>query len=161
MTSLTTVRCDLWTAVSDILFYHGAPWELDDALSAEGIARPPCLAMDQVGLDLVAENVTTPTARNILSRMVSEGRLGQKVGWGFYRYTQTGGALADPLIDDLIREEAHFAAATRDELDETALVEKVKAVCREIEARGSEGSTGRCAILIEQLGCDGPDWWRH
>ena len=161
MTAGMTVQAQLWTVITDILFYHGSPWELDDALLASGLFCPPCLTMDQNGLDGVAAIVTTATAKSVLSRMVAEGRLGRKTSWGFYRYTQSGGALADPLIEDLIREETYFAGQTRDELDEAGLVAKTKAACRTIEARGSDGADERSEILVALLGCKGPDWWRR
>ena len=50
-------------------------------------------------------------------RMVAEGRLGKKTGVGWYRYPGGGGKVVDPLIEDLVREEAHFAGVSRSEYD--------------------------------------------
>ncbi len=47
--------------------------------------------------------------------MVAEGRLGRKVGVGWYRYPGGKGKVVDPLIEDLVREEAHFAKVERRE----------------------------------------------
>jgi len=42
--------------------------------------------------------------------------LGKKTGVGWYRYPGGGGRVDDPLVEDLIREESHFAKVTRREI---------------------------------------------
>ena len=85
----------------------------------------PYETQDLSGLDIAYANrrrqdATRDPARRyipIADRMVQEGRLGRKVGVGWYRYPGGGGKVVDPLIDDLVREEAHFAKLTRTEYD--------------------------------------------
>jgi 3-hydroxyacyl-CoA dehydrogenase len=111
-----------WRACERVLMDHTNPWELDEALMAWGYGLGPCAAQDLVGLHVVlaARQGDLPTP--ILPRMVAEGRLGKKGGWGFYRYPGGGGAVTDPLIEDLILEEAWFAKHSRTALDDAALV---------------------------------------
>lgn len=101
---------------------HTNPWDLDEALIAWGYGRGACEAQDVVGLDtiLAAHKAADPSP--VLSRMVAEGRIGKKAGWGYYRYPGGGGAVIDPLIEDLILEEARFANHPRMELEGEALV---------------------------------------
>ena len=110
-----------WLACEDLLYHHTNPWELDEALTEWGYDMGPCEAQDLVGLEKVlarAPDRRTP----VLSRMVAEGRLGKGGGVGFYRYPGGGGAVIDPLIEDLILEEAWFGKITRSELSDDALV---------------------------------------
>ena len=111
------------------LIFHGSnPWEVDSALEAFGFDLGPCAAQDLRGLDLAyarhrredadkARHFPTP----VLDRMVPEGRLGRKGSVGWYRYPGGGGRVIDPLIEDLAREEAHFAGITPQNLSEATL----------------------------------------
>ncbi|MEO0401355.1 MAG: 3-hydroxyacyl-CoA dehydrogenase family protein [Pseudomonadota bacterium] len=114
-----------WQACEDLLIHHTNPWELDEALVAWGYGFGPCEAQDLAGLDAVLQSRTGSAPHPILARMVAEGRLGKKVGWGYFRYPGGGGAVVDPLIEDLIHEEARFARITRVELEGSALVERL------------------------------------
>jgi len=94
------------------------PWEIDEALVARGWAEGPFEAEDRVGLDQARRwrrrvGLVCPVA----DRMLAEGRLGRAAGVGWYRYPGGGGAVIDPLIEDLIAEEAHFAGLARAPLD--------------------------------------------
>ncbi|WP_139301363.1 hypothetical protein [Vannielia litorea] len=71
------------------------------------MAQGPCAMQDRIGLDVIADTRSEPFL--VADRMVAEGRLGRKVGVGWFRYPGGGGAVIDPLVEDLIREEAHFA----------------------------------------------------
>ena len=53
--------------------------------------------------------------------------MGKKGGVGHYRYPGGGGAVIDPLIEDLILEEAWFAKVTRHDLPDTELVVRMQA----------------------------------
>ncbi|MFL4469841.1 3-hydroxyacyl-CoA dehydrogenase family protein [Tateyamaria armeniaca] len=119
-----------WQACEQMLMDHTNPWELDEALVAWGYGLGPCEAQDLVGLDVVLGARAGSTPAPILGRMVAEGRLGKKAGWGYYRYPGGGGAVIDPLIEDLIREEAHFAKRVRDELEGTDLVARLHDIMR-------------------------------
>ncbi|WP_299722723.1 3-hydroxyacyl-CoA dehydrogenase family protein [uncultured Tateyamaria sp.] len=126
MTELVAPLQDaLWQACEQMLMDHTNPWELDEALVAWGYRLGPCEAQDLVGLDVVLAGRAGSTPAPILGRMVAEGRLGKKGGWGFYRYPGGGGAVIDPLIEDLIREEAHFAQRAREELEGAPLVDRL------------------------------------
>lgn len=111
-----------WRACERLLYRHTTPWELDEALLAWGYSLGPCEAQDLIGLDLVLTAREGAVVTPVLPRMVAEGRLGKQFGWGYYRYPGGGGAVIDPLIEDLICEEAWFAKAPRAELNSTALV---------------------------------------
>lgn len=120
--------CDVfWQACEHMLMWHTTPWELDEALTAWGYGLGPCLAQDLAGLDTVLAQRVGSDLMPILGRMVAEGRLGRKAGWGFYRYPGGGGAVIDPLIEDLIVEEARFANIARTELEGDALVTRLHA----------------------------------
>ncbi|MEO0380326.1 MAG: 3-hydroxyacyl-CoA dehydrogenase family protein [Pseudomonadota bacterium] len=129
MTNLIAPLQDaFWQVCEQMLMDHTNPWELDEALVAWGYGLGPCEAQDLVGLDVVLSGRAGSTPAPILARMVTEGRLGKKGGWGFYRYPGGGGAVIDPLIEDLIREEAHFARRARVELEGAELVARVHAL---------------------------------
>lgn len=119
------LQSHFWSVSEQLLINHTNPWELDEALIAWGYSMGPSEAQDLVGLDVVqaarADEIRTP----ILPRMVAEGRLGKKCGWGFYRYPGGGGAVIDPLIEDLILEEARFTNHPRVPLDGEALVDRL------------------------------------
>lgn len=115
-----------WRETERLLFHHTNPWELDEALVDWGFLMGPCEAQDLVGLDVVLQRQGT-TVSPVLPRMVAEGRMGKKGGVGFYRYPGSGGAVIDPLIEDLIREEAWFAKLMRHEVSDAALVAQMVA----------------------------------
>jgi 3-hydroxyacyl-CoA dehydrogenase len=107
---------------ADTLLMDGTtPWEVDEAMVDFGYAMGPYETQDLSGLDIAHANrrrldaTRDPKRRYIPigDRMVEEGRLGRKVGVGWYRYPGGGGKVIDPLIEDLIREEAHFAKVER------------------------------------------------
>ncbi|MBM2292569.1 hypothetical protein JQX09_11635 [Sulfitobacter pseudonitzschiae] len=115
-----------WLAADQLLMFHTNPWELDEALEAAGYQMGPCAAMDLLGLDVVLDR-RHGAASPILPRMVAEGRMGKKGGVGHYRYPGGGGAVIDPLIEDLILEEAWFAKVTRHDLSDAELVARMQA----------------------------------
>ena len=115
-----------WLAGERLMYHHTNPWELDEALSNWGYAMGPCEAQDLIGLDKVlARQPHRPVP--ILGRMVSEGRLGKIGGVGYYRYPGGGGAVIDPLIEDLILEEAWFGKVSRKDCSEEELVAEMNA----------------------------------
>lgn len=108
---------------------HCAPWELDEALTAVGFEIGPCEAQDLVGLEKVLlRRRTMGGPETILARMVAEGRQGKGAGWGYYRYPGGGGAVIDPLLEDLIDEEAHFAGHDRPDITDDEIVVRMRAV---------------------------------
>lgn len=110
-------------AADTVLMDGSTPWDIDEAMVAFGYPMGPYEAQDLSGLDIAYANrkrqapTRDPNRRYIpiADRMVQEGRLGRKTSVGWYRYPGGGGAVVDPLIEDLVREEAHFAKVTRRE----------------------------------------------
>ena len=109
----------------DVLLMDGAVhWDVDEAMVEFGYAMGPYEVQDLSGLDIAYANrrrhdaTRDPNRRYIpiADRMVQEGRLGKKTGVGWYRYPGGGGRVDDPLVEDLIREESHFAKVTRREI---------------------------------------------
>lgn len=134
-TALDAVLQDaLWLRGEHLMFHHTNPWELDEALVAHGFSMGPCEAQDLIGLEPVLRYVPDRPVP-ILPRMVAEGRMGKIGGVGFYRYPGGGGAVIDPLIEDLIREEAWFCKVTRTEADDDLLVTQMHGALQEA-ARG-------------------------
>lgn len=106
-----TALQDIALALADRLLLAGTtPWELDEALEDAGFTQGLLKAQDQVGLDAAfARRRAAGTSLLVNDRMVREGRLGRSVGVGWYRYPGGGGAVIDPLMEDMAVEEAHFA----------------------------------------------------
>ena len=121
----------------DALLLEGAlPYEVDEALTTFGFKIGPFEAQDLAGLDSPyyerkqrkAQASLSYQACVISDRMVQEGRLGKKVGVGWYRYPGDGGAVIDPLLEDLIVEEAHFAKIKRRQITDQEIVSRVVTV---------------------------------
>lgn len=97
----------------DILLAGAVPWEVDEALEAIGFAQGLFLMQDREGLGPIRDDAPLL----VRDRMVREGRLGRAVGVGWYRYPGGGGAVIDPLMEDMIVEEARFAGIARSHPD--------------------------------------------
>tara|TARA_R110002095_G_scaffold111984_1_gene97881 strand:+ start:834 stop:1352 length:519 start_codon:yes stop_codon:yes gene_type:complete len=134
------VQDGFWQTAEALMFHHTNPWELDEALTEWGYAMGPCEAQDLLGLDKVLARRPLCVVP-ILPRMVAEGRMGKGGGVGYYRYPGGGGAVIDPLIEDLILEEAWFAGAKRSDLSDAALVDRMHRalgdLCRSVMAAGA------------------------
>jgi 3-hydroxyacyl-CoA dehydrogenase len=106
-----TVLQDVALALVDRLLLVGVtPWELDEALEHAGFSEGLLKAQDHIGLDVAfARRRAAGTDLLVADRMVREGRLGRSIGVGWYRYPGGGGAVIDPLMEDMIVEEARFA----------------------------------------------------
>lgn len=76
------------------------PADVDAALERHGWRMGPLRTMDLIGNDVLvkARSADAPRGAGVLlqERLVSEGRLGQKTGAGWYRYTGKGGRKAEP-----------------------------------------------------------------
>ena len=107
----------LYEAADTMLLQGAIPHELDEAMVAFGWDMGLYEAQDLIGLvaayaDRKEEAPNRDPDRRyipIQDRMVEEGRLGKSAGVGWYRYPGGGGAVIDPLVEDLVREEAWFA----------------------------------------------------
>jgi 3-hydroxyacyl-CoA dehydrogenase len=96
--------------VERLLLVGVTPWELDEALEAAGFTEGLLKAQDHIGLEVAfARRRRVGTDLLVSDRMVREGRLGRSIGVGWYRYPGGGGAVIDPLMEDMIVEEARFA----------------------------------------------------
>lgn len=119
---------------ADTLVMDGStPWEIDEAMVAYGFDMGIYEAQDLAGLDIAyarrrAGDASRDPARRyipISDRAVREGRLGKKIGWGWYRYPGGGGSVVDPLVEDLAREEAWFAGVTPHPIPEPELIRRL------------------------------------
>jgi 3-hydroxyacyl-CoA dehydrogenase len=130
-TATVMLQDAFWLTAEDLMYHHTNPWELDEALFAQGYGMGPCEAQDLLGLEKVlARRPDRPVP--ILPRMVAEGRMGKGGGVGYYRYPGGGGAVIDPLVEDLILEEAWFGKIKRSEMSDSALVERMHAAFQPI-----------------------------
>lgn len=155
---------------ADILLMDGAvPWEVDGAMEGFGYAMGPYEVGDLSGLDIGFANrrredaTRDPNRRYIpiADRMVNEGRLGRKASVGWYRYPGGGGKVIDPLIEDLIAEEAHFAGVTRTEIADDVVVERLLlAMINEAACLLGEGIAHSAADidLVTVFGYGFPRW---
>ncbi len=148
------LRARLEDAVEALIFAGSTPWEVDEALEHAGFAPGPCAAQDRRGLDQAfarhRQQDATGTRRfpcPVLDRMVPEGRLGQKSGVGWYRYPGGGGRVIDPLIEDLSREEAHFAGRASTPLSADDL--RRHAILSLIDAAADLSAAGIPAPLVD------------
>lgn len=155
---------------ADILLMDGAvPWEVDEAIEAFGYAMGPYEVGDLSGLDIGFANrrrqdaTRDPNRRYIpiADRMVNEGRLGRKTSVGWYRYPGGGGKVVDPLIEDLIAEEAHFAGVARADIPDDVVRERlVLAMVNEAAQLLGEGIAQSSADidLVTVFGYGFPRW---
>lgn len=141
-----------WAVCEQILMDHTNPWELDEALTDWGYAMGPCEAQDLVGLDVVLAARKLDMQLPILPRMVAEGRLGKKTGWGYYRYPGGNGAVIDPLIEDLILEEVRFAKHPRAALEGELLVDRVHALMSEHVRADPVGAVAVLHFPVNKVG---------
>jgi 3-hydroxyacyl-CoA dehydrogenase len=116
---------------ADTLLMDGAtPWEVDEALEDFGYRMGQYEAQDLIGTDVAytirKRTVLRPGRRYIpiADRAVEEGRLGKKASVGWYRYPGGEGKVIDPLVEDLCREEAHFAGVTSRQFSDDDLRER-------------------------------------
>ncbi len=113
------LHAELGRALEEALLTWGAPEALDEALTGAGFAVGPFALQDRLGIDtLLADRQAVETRLGLaplplFARAVSEGRLGRKASVGWHRYPGQGGAVADPLVEDMAEEEAHFAGWPR------------------------------------------------
>ncbi|MHA6262925.1 3-hydroxyacyl-CoA dehydrogenase family protein [Arenibacterium sp. CAU 1754] len=141
----------------DLLMQGAIPHEVDEAMVAFGFDLGPFQAQDLIGLDraYADRKASGAPVSLIFDRMVEEGRLGQKVGVGFYRYPGGGGAVIDPLVEDLIREEARFAGVeprefTADEVQTRLIL----AMAQEVADMLADGTAAKVADIntVARLG---------
>ncbi|MBL4628747.1 MAG: enoyl-CoA hydratase/isomerase family protein [Roseicyclus sp.] len=155
---------------ADILLIDGStPWDIDEAMEGFGYAMGPYEVQDLSGLDIGFANRRRQDASRdpnrryipIADRMVNEGRLGRKASVGWYRYPGGGGKVLDPLIEDLITEEARFAKVKRREIGADEIRERlVLAMVNEAADILGEGiaQSTRDIDLVTVFGYGFPRW---
>ena len=125
---------DRYFEAADTLLLDGAtPWEIDEAMVEFGFALGPYAVRDIVGLDVEharrrEQDATRDPKRRyipIADRMVELGKLGRKVGAGWYRYPGGDGRVDDPIVADLGIEEAYFAKVVRVDYSEDDIRERL------------------------------------
>jgi hypothetical protein len=138
----------LGDAVEVLLLSGLAPWDLDAAFRDLGAVIGPLEAQDLAGLDAAfalrrrrSARLAAAPATPAQDRMVAEGRLGKAAGVGWYRYPGGGGAVIDPLIEDLLAEEAHFARRPRPGVAPDTAAEMVLAALLHEGARALDDGT--------------------
>ncbi|MCW1930946.1 3-hydroxyacyl-CoA dehydrogenase family protein [Pararhodobacter zhoushanensis] len=138
-----------------LVFEGSTPWDIDAAAEAVGFALGPCAAQDLRGLDRAyARHRLTGHPLPVVDRMVPEGRLGRKGGVGWYRYPGGGGRVIDPLVEDLAREEAHFAGVTPRAISDSEIAARLsRALLR--AAKGLVAEPG-VIDLLSVLACGFP-----
>lgn len=155
------VHAALGRAMEEALLTWGTPDGLDDALVAAGFAVGPFLLQDRLGIDtLLAQRHAVEAQLGLpplplFARGVAEGRLGRKASVGWYRYPGQGGAVEDPLVEDMAEEEAHFAGLRRVPTDDAAsaaqITKKMDAVAADLVQSGvapAETVTALAALAI-------------
>lgn len=155
---------------ADFILMDGSnPWDVDEAMVEFGYAMGPYETQDLSGLDIAYANrkrqaeTRDPNRRYIpiQDRMVEEGRLGRKTSVGWYRYPGGGGKVEDPLIEDLIAEESHFAKVERRQFSADEIRRRlVLAMINEAAAILDEGIAQSAADidLVTVFGYGFPRW---
>jgi len=142
-------------AADTVLMDGSTPWDVDEAMVDFGFPMGPYEAQDLAGLDIAYANrkrlapSRDPNRRYIpiSDRMVEEGRLGRKASVGWYRYPGGGGKVVDPLIEDLVREEAYFAKVTRREYSHDEI--RTRLVCAMINEAAELLEEGIAASAVD------------
>lgn len=146
----------LYEAADTLLMDGAIPHELDEAMVDFGWDMGVYQAQDLIGLavayaDRRAQAATRDPARRyipISDRMVEEGRLGKAAGVGWYRYPGGGGAVIDPLVEDLVREEAWFAGVTQRSFTAQEMLERLLlALIHESALMLADGTVARAADI--------------
>ena len=143
-------------AADTVLMDGATPWDVDEAMTGFGFSLGPYEAQDLAGLDIAYADrkrrgpLRDPARRYIpiSDRMVEEGRLGWKTAVGWYRYPGGEGKVIDPLVEDLIREEAHFARVIRRTYSHADIRDRLLcALINEAAAILEEGIAGKPADI--------------
>lgn len=141
---------------ADTLLIEGAtPWEIDEAMVDFGFSIGPYELQDLVGMDAAHAARRRRGLVSVADRAVEEGRLGKKAGVGWYRYPGGGGAVIDPLVEDLIREESHFAGISPREIADDEVRDRLLSALVNEGARLLEEGVARQADDIDLIAVHG------
>lgn len=155
---LTPILANALNSAAESLALSGAiPHEVDEALVAQGWQIGPFEAQDLTGIDQVI--AANPRPLPVATRMRAEGRIGKAGGVGWYRYPGGGGAVADPLIEDLLREEAHFLGHPTRDIPPAEGVETLRQTLAATLARHAADHPPRHLELVLERGLGLPKGW--
>ncbi len=116
-----------------LLMLEGAkPEQIDAAIRAFGYPMGPLQVLDLAGLDIghmlrsqFPADRFDPHAYRVISRLVEQGRKGQKTGAGIYGYEKGNRApIPDPLTARITREEAEKAGIKQRTITDEEIVER-------------------------------------
>jgi 3-hydroxyacyl-CoA dehydrogenase len=148
------LRAALMAAADNALQAGAVPAEVDAAMAAFGFAIGPYELEDLIGLDRghAARVARGGFFRGLAEHAAAEGRLGKMAGVGWYRYPGGGGAVEDPLVEDLLDVERHLAGATAAEVSGEDIAGRLTAALVDAGARavaaglGDAGAVDRIAV---------------
>lgn len=137
---------------------------IDHAAVDFGMRLGPLAQMDEIGIDVILRaaaafhrgNPVVPPQSELLLAMFQAGRLGQKTGRGFYRYSSDGGCRVDLAATEIADEHRlETISATDSELQLRLVVPLFTSACELIENRVVAEPGGVRSALIAGLGCTG------
>ncbi|MBS0393215.1 MAG: enoyl-CoA hydratase/isomerase family protein [Proteobacteria bacterium] len=152
-----------------MLLEGAAPEQIDRALEEFGMAMGPNAVGDLAGLDVGyqvrrewRERPDDPRFYRVSDLLVEHGRLGQKSGRGFYRYTPgSRRGTPDPEVVALIRAEAtRLGVAQRVHADAEIVERCMLALINEGARIVDEGIAARSAD-VDVVWCNGYGYPRH
>ena len=150
-----------------MLIGGSTPWEIDEAMLGFGCEAGAFETQDDVGVDAclalrrrLSAALGRPSPRlPIAGRLLEEGRVGRSGSVGWYRYPGGEGLVIDPLVEDLVCEEARFAGVARRAFDAAEIRERlilamIDEACRLLD----EGALARASDvdLVSVLGLGFP-----
>ena len=141
---------------ADTLLIEGAmPWQVDEAMVEFGYAMGPYETQDITGLDIAFANRRLQDKNRdpkrfyptISDRMVKEGRLGKKVGMGWYGYSRQGIKEPEDCVEHMVLEESRFANIERRAITNEEI--RFRLILAQINEAAS--------ILHERIACSAKD----
>ncbi len=151
-----------------------SPYQVDAALEAFGFAMGPFAVSDLSGLDIAWKTrqrlaaTRDPRERyvTIPDRLCEAGRLGRKVGAGWYRYDERGKRHVDPAVATLIEANSKVAdrrAFDADEIQRRALAAIVNEAQLVLQDGVAQRSSDIDVVLVHGYGFPawegGPLYW--
>ncbi len=148
----------------ELLMLEGAsPAQVDAALEEFGMAMGPNAVGDLTGLDIGwnarkawADKPDDPRFYRVADLLAERGRLGQKTGAGFYRYSAPDRRReVDPEVDAMIAAEAARLGVSRREIDAAEIVDRCILALVNEGAALLDAGIARSAADIDVIWCNG------